>query len=201
MSCKIPENELLDLPPCESKKSKIWAKPPWKNKSVSKKCEHNLAYAGIGSYYWDLLFYLDLYWLAPKPTSSCRRSMFMYQIMINYLLKRKYLPRFSLYRGEPDYNVQKLTCLEFWFTPYLKEESSSVIPLNPPPRYKMAIVTIPVISILLLTLVPQIHILTEMLLIPYAIRLIITITITVLLMTYIIMPLLTKILRIWLFKR
>jgi len=23
----------------------------------------------------------------------------MYQIMINYLLKRKYLPRFSLYRG------------------------------------------------------------------------------------------------------
>ncbi len=23
MSCKIPENELLDLPPCELKKSKI----------------------------------------------------------------------------------------------------------------------------------------------------------------------------------
>jgi antibiotic biosynthesis monooxygenase (ABM) superfamily enzyme len=65
----------------------------------------------------------------------------------------------------------------------------------------MAIVTIPVISILLLTLVPQIYILTEMLLIPYAIRLIIAITITILLMTYIIMSLLTKILRFWLFKR
>ena len=102
--------------------------------------------------------------------------------------------------AEPDYDVQKLTGLEFWFTPYLNEESSSLIPLNPPPRYKMAIVTIPVISILLLTLVPQIHILTEMLLIPYAIRLVIAITITVLLMTYIIMPLLTKILRSWLFK-
>ncbi len=88
--------------------------------------------------------------------------------------------------AEPDYNVQKQTGLEFWFTPYLNEESSSLIQLNPPPRYKMAIVTIPVISILLLTLVPQIHILTEMLLIPYAIRLVIAITITVLLMTYII---------------
>ena len=87
------------------------------------------------------------------------------------------------------------------FTPYLKEESSSVIPLNPPPRYKMAIVTIPVISILLLTLVPQIYILTEMILIPYAIRLITAITITILLMTYIIMSLLTKTLRFWLFKR
>ena len=52
----------------------------------------------------------------------------------------------------------------------------------------MAIVTIPVISILLLTLVPQIHILTEMLLIPYAIRLVIAIAITVLLMTYLLMP-------------
>ena len=67
---------------------------------------------------------------------------------------------------EADYDVQKLTGLEFWFTPYFKDESSSMIPLNPPPRYKMVIVTIPVISIMLMTLVPQIHILTEMLSIP-----------------------------------
>jgi hypothetical protein len=53
----------------------------------------------------------------------------------------------------------------------------------------MVIVTIPVISILLLTLVPQIHILTEMLSIPYPIRLTIALTITVILMTYLIMPL------------
>jgi hypothetical protein len=39
--------------------------------------------------------------------------------------------------------------LEFWFTPYFKDESSPLIPLQPPPRYKMAIVTVPVISILL----------------------------------------------------
>ena len=102
---------------------------------------------------------------------------------------------------EADPDVQKLTGLEFWFTPYFKDKSSSsIIPLSPPPRYKMAIVTIPVISILLLTLVPQIHTLTEMLSIPFQIRLIIGITITVLLMTYLIMPILTKLLRSWLFK-
>jgi antibiotic biosynthesis monooxygenase (ABM) superfamily enzyme len=101
---------------------------------------------------------------------------------------------------EADPDVQKLTGLEFWFTPYFKQKSSPLIPLSPPPRYKMAIVTIPVISILLLTLVPQIHVLTEMLLIPYPIRLVIALMITVLLMTYLIMPLLTKLLRPWLFK-
>ena len=102
--------------------------------------------------------------------------------------------------AESDYDVQKMTGLEFWFTPYLDDESSPMIPLQPPPRYKMVIVTIPVISILLLTLVPQIHFLTEMLSIPFPIRLVIALTITVLLMTYVIMPLLTKLLKSWLFK-
>jgi antibiotic biosynthesis monooxygenase (ABM) superfamily enzyme len=102
--------------------------------------------------------------------------------------------------AEANYDVQKLSGLEFWFTPYLKDESSPIVPLNPPPRHKMVIVTIPVISVLLLILVPQIHVLTEMLLIPYAIRLVIAITIIVLLMTYVIMPLLTKLLRFWLYK-
>jgi antibiotic biosynthesis monooxygenase (ABM) superfamily enzyme len=101
---------------------------------------------------------------------------------------------------ETDPDVQKMTGLEFWFTPYFKDESSPMIPLQPPPRYKMVIVTIPVISILLLTLVPQIHLLTEMLSIPFPIRLVIALTITVLLMTYVIMPLLTKLLKPWLFK-
>jgi uncharacterized protein len=101
---------------------------------------------------------------------------------------------------EADPDVQKLTGFEFWFTPYFKDESSPMIPLNPPPRYKMVIVTIPVISIMLMTLVPQIHILTEMLSIPFPVKLVITLTITVLLITYVIMPLLTKLLKSWLFK-
>jgi uncharacterized protein len=96
--------------------------------------------------------------------------------------------------AEPVFEVQKLTGLEFWFTPYLKE-SSYLIPLKPPPRYKMVLVTIPIISFMLLTLVPQMRVLTEMLLIPYAIRLVIAITITVLLMTYVIMPLITRLLK------
>lgn len=63
---------------------------------------------------------------------------------------------------EADPDVQKMTSLEFWFTLYFKDEiSSPLIPLQPPPRYKMVIVTIPVISILLLTLVPQIHFLKK----------------------------------------
>ncbi len=101
---------------------------------------------------------------------------------------------------ESDPDVQKMTGLEFWFTPYFKDKSSSMIPLNPPPRYKMVIVTILVISIMLMTLVPQIHILIEMLSIPFPVRLVIALTITVLLMTYVIMPLLTKLLKSWLFK-
>jgi antibiotic biosynthesis monooxygenase (ABM) superfamily enzyme len=103
----------------------------------------------------------------------------------------------ELVQSDPD--VQRLSGLEFWFTPYTSKSSYSV-PVVSPPRYKMAIVTIPVISILLLTLVPQIHFVTEMLFIPYSIRLVIAIIIMVLLMTYLIMPLLTRLLRRWLFN-
>jgi hypothetical protein len=60
---------------------------------------------------------------------------------------------------------------------------SSLVALRPHPRYKMVIVTITVISILLTTLVSQMHTLTEMLSIPFQLRLFIGITITVLLMT------------------
>ena len=103
----------------------------------------------------------------------------------------------ELVQSDPD--VQKLTGLEFWFTPYPKRNSHSMH-LDSPRRYKMVIVTIPVIALLLLTLVPQIHFIGESLLIPYSIRFVIAIAIMVLLMTYIIMPLLTKVLRPWLFN-
>ena len=103
----------------------------------------------------------------------------------------------ELVQSDPD--VQKLTGLEFWFTPYPKRNSHSML-LDSPRRYKMVIVTIPVIALLLLTLVPQIHFIGESLLIPYSIRFVIAIAIMVLLMTYFIMPLLTKVLRPWLFN-
>ena len=103
----------------------------------------------------------------------------------------------ELVQSDPD--VQKLTGLEFWFTPYSKKNSHSM-PLDSPRRYKMVIVTIPVIALLLLTLVPQIHFIGESLSIPYSIRFVIAIAIMVLLMTYFIMPLLTRVLRPWLFN-
>lgn len=99
----------------------------------------------------------------------------------------------ELVQSDPD--VQKLTGLEFWFTPYPKRNSHSMR-LDSPRRYKMVIVTIPVIALLLLTLVPQIHFIGESLSIPYSIRFVIAIAIMVLLMTYFIMPLLTKVLRL-----
>jgi antibiotic biosynthesis monooxygenase (ABM) superfamily enzyme len=104
----------------------------------------------------------------------------------------------ELVQSDPD--VQKLTGLEFWFTPSSKKNLYSM-PLNSPRRYKMVIVTIPVIALLLLTLVPQIHFIGESLSVPYTIRFVIAIAIMVLLMTYFIMPLLTRVLRPWLFNR
>jgi antibiotic biosynthesis monooxygenase (ABM) superfamily enzyme len=136
-----------------------------------------------------------------KPTSNASsKSKFEYVIKWEKApIRNEWLQKGrKLVEADPD--VQKMTGLEFWFTPYFNDESSPMIPLQPPPRYKMVIVTIPVISILLLTLVPQIHFLTEMLSIPFLIRLVIALTITVLLMTYVIMPLLMKLLKPWLFK-
>jgi hypothetical protein len=54
---------------------------------------------------------------------------------------------------ETDPDIQKFTGFEFLFTSYSKK-SSGLAPIFPPPRYKMVIVTIPVISLLLSILVP-----------------------------------------------
>lgn len=56
--------------------------------------------------------------------------------------------------------------LEFWFTPYF-EKSSHVMPLISLQRKKIVLVTIPVIPFLLVTLVPEIRNLTEMLFVPF----------------------------------
>ena len=149
--------------------------------------------------------------IRPTSSNSSSKSKFEYVIIFRFnnydnlakweksLIRNEWLQKGrKLVEADPD--VQKMTGLEFWFTPNFKDEYSPMIPLQPPPRYKMVIVTIPVISILLLTLVPQIHFLTEMLSIPFPIRLVIALTITVLLMTYVIMPFLTKLLKPWLFR-
>jgi antibiotic biosynthesis monooxygenase (ABM) superfamily enzyme len=71
--------------------------------------------------------------------------------------------------------------------------------LPPPPQYKMAIVMTGVIFVLLNILVPVIRQLTTGL--PNLLSTLVGVVIMVLLMTYVIMPLLTKLLRPWLTEK
>src|SRR5919112_4237362 len=66
---------------------------------------------------------------------------------------------------EGEDKVQKLTGLEFWFTPRWAHRTESEAnnneargqPVNLPPRYKMAIITAGIVFVLLNTLIPQIQ--------------------------------------------
>ncbi len=80
--------------------------------------------------------------------------------------------------------------LDFWFTPRAGRVA---------PRYKMALIVIPVISVLLLTLVPFIQQATEGL--PAILRTVAGVVILVLLMTYVIMPAITRATAPWLYKK
>ena len=108
---------------------------------------------------------------------------------------------------EGEDKVQKFTGLEFWFTPRLthraKREANSnedsIPTVNVPPRYKMVMVTVSILFVLLHTLIPPIRQLTESL--PLLLSDLLGVTITVLLMTYLIMPSVTRLLKPWLYKR
>jgi antibiotic biosynthesis monooxygenase (ABM) superfamily enzyme len=103
--------------------------------------------------------------------------------------------------------VEKQTGLEFWFTPALGI-SSKVIEGQQrqqqqrqlqPPRYKMAIVVVGIIFILVSFLLPQLEQATVGL--PVLLSTFVGVAIMVLLMTYVIMPSVTKLLRPWLLKK
>lgn len=92
---------------------------------------------------------------------------------------------------EGEAKIERRTGLEFWFTPR---------PGTPaPPRYKMAIVLVAVISSLLATVTPLIQLATQDL--HPVLRLVISVAIMVLLMTYVVMPNVTRLLRPWLYKK
>jgi uncharacterized protein len=96
--------------------------------------------------------------------------------------------------------VEKQTGLEFWFTPSSFRASTTVVePLPPPPRYKMAIVVIGIIFVLVSTLLPQVQQATVGL--PVLLSTLLGVAIMVLLMTYVIMPSVTRLLRPWLLKK
>jgi antibiotic biosynthesis monooxygenase (ABM) superfamily enzyme len=98
--------------------------------------------------------------------------------------------------------VEKQIGLEFWFTPGLDSSVSTVIEerqLHQPPRYKMAIVVTGIIFILASVLIPQVEQATVGL--PILLSRFVGVAIMVLLMTYVIMPSLTRLLRPWLLKK
>jgi uncharacterized protein len=108
---------------------------------------------------------------------------------------------------EGEDKVQKLTGLEFWFTPRLAHQAESEAdnnevsdqPVNLPPRYKMAIVTAGIVFVLLNTLIPQIEQLTAPL--PLLLSSLLGVLIMVLFMTYLIMPSITRLLKPWLYRK
>jgi len=98
--------------------------------------------------------------------------------------------------------MEKQTGLEFWFTPASARASTSVEQQQQqqqPPRYKMAIVVIGIIFVLVSTLLPQVQQATLGL--PVLLSTFVGVTIMVLLMTYVIMPSVTRLLRPWLVKK
>ena len=108
--------------------------------------------------------------------------------------RRQWLARAESLCLEPA-RIRVITGLETWFTlPYPK-------PIVPPPRYKMATVTLlalfPAIQLAQLTIVP----LLELLPLPSLLRSLIITAILVLLMTYVLMPRMTKLFSRWLYPK
>jgi antibiotic biosynthesis monooxygenase (ABM) superfamily enzyme len=97
--------------------------------------------------------------------------------------------------GEP--RVEKQSGLEFWFTPRSGSAASgegknASAAAMPPPRYKMAMVVTSIIFVLVSTLLPQIREATIGL--PTLLSTLVGVAIMVILMTYVIMPSVTRLL-------
>src|SRR5918995_2110467 len=106
---------------------------------------------------------------------------------------------------EGEDKVQKLTGLEFWFTPRSAprpqnrgNNNEGHESLNLPPRYKMAIVTAGIVFVLLNTLIPQIERLMAPL--PIFLSSLLGVITMLFLMTYLITPFVTKLLKPWLYR-
>jgi uncharacterized protein len=112
----------------------------------------------------------------------------------NSELRRRYLAEVTAL-VEADAVWQRLTGLEFWFTP----PPGTVVPQ--PSRPRMALLMIAVVFGLVLSIGTLVNAAAEMLpvVLPYPVRLLATIIIEVLLMTYWLMPQLTRCLARWIY--
>ena len=99
--------------------------------------------------------------------------------------------------GEPV--IEKQTGLEFWFTPHSGNNGDKSPAAMQPTRHKMAIVITGIIFVLVSILLPQIRQLTIGL--PVHLSNLAGVAIMVLLMTYVIMPSVTRLLQPWLAKK
>lgn len=111
-------------------------------------------------------------------------------------IRRKWIEK-SKDVTEGDPRVEKQSGLEFWFTP--NSGNATAAALDHPPRYKMAMVIIGVIFVLVSTLLPLIRDATAVL--PTLLSILLGVVIMVLLMTYVIMPTVTRVLKPWLSKK
>lgn len=102
----------------------------------------------------------------------------------------------DLVEGE---SLEKHSGMEFWFTPKFEDGNNRVLQAVIPPRYKMAIVTISLVFVLLISIAQAVRQILGSALPSIVVTLISTIVMVVL-MTYVIMPTATRILRPWLYK-
>ena len=102
--------------------------------------------------------------------------------------------------SEGDAVVEKQTGLEFWFTPHsVNSNDDKSLAAMQPPRHKMVIIITGIIFVLTSILLPQIRQLTIGL--PVHLSTLAGVAIMVLLMTYVIMPTVTKLLWPWLSRK
>lgn len=136
-----------------------------------------------------------------SPTDNEYRIIFKFDRASNLQIwqqsecRRQWLARAESLRLEPA-RIRVITGLETWFT-----LPSSSPQINPPPRYKMATVTFlalfPSIQLANLTLAP----LLELLSLPLLVKSLMITVILVLLMTYVLMPRMTKLFSGWLYPK
>ena len=132
----------------------------------------------------------------PAPGSTEYTSVFRFDTVYNLRkfeeseLRSRYLPEVVDY-VDADAIWKKFTGLEFWFSP----PKGAIIPQ--PSRFRMALVMIAVIFGLVLSIGQVVGMVAAE--VPSYIRLFVTISIEIFLMTYVLMPRITKLLAKWIY--
>jgi len=150
---------------------------------ILKECESMKGYLGAtierptpGSTEYTIIFRFDTVENLRKFEESELRSRYMHEV-IDYL--------------EADAIWKKFTGLEYWFTP----PKGTIIPQ--PSRFRMALVMIAVVFGLVLTIGQLVSMVAAN--VPYYLRLFVTLCIDIFLLTYVVMPRITRLLAKWIY--